>query len=162
MITLTYFVMTSVVLVLLHGGVIEASTIVVVNGCFTTGGLCLASSISLIIGKPWIHAMAVEFMPPEKMQEIRSTPQGRHVFKATMTGITQLWTAVFLLMFLVSLACTFWKFSGGGTAANVASIPVILLIVFVCTKCVQPKVIEMSKERAMKNVVGGASAGDHA
>lgn len=162
MITLTYFVMTSVVLVLLYGGVIEASTIVVLNGCFCTGGLCLASLISLIIGRPWILGLAVEFMPPEKMQEIRSTPQGRQVFEATMTGLTQLWTAVFLLMFLVALACTFWKFNGGGTAANFASMPAMALIVFVCTRCVQPRVIEMSKERAMRHVVGGTSADDQA
>jgi len=150
MIPVTFLVMNAVVLILLYAGVLKASVVMVINGCFVSGGLFLASAFSLLIKKPWIYAIALEAMTPARLQEVTSTPQHMQVFTEIMNAITWLWTGVFLIWFLVSLSCTFWKMYGGSQLATTLTstfVPICTLII--TARCLQPKLYKSTKEKAI-------------
>jgi len=153
MITITFFLTYAVVLGLLYGGALNADDVYIVKEFLTSGGLFVASLLSLIIRRPWVYALALEAMSPEKLQEIRSTPQGMRVFQDIMNAITVLWTVVFGVMLCINLACTTWKLYGGSKAAtSIVNTIATLVLVILAVRHVQPKVIEASKEKAMEQV----------
>jgi hypothetical protein len=159
MITLTYLIMNSVILGLLYGGVLQAEEVYAVNGCFVLGGLTFASLASLIVRRPWVYAMAVEFMPPERLQEIRRTPEGMSVFAQIMSAITILWTVLFGLMFCINTACAIWKYHGGNKSIiQITSTVGALSVAILGSRCLQPRVIEVTKERAQARIVREAAA----
>jgi hypothetical protein len=151
--------MNGIILGLLYGSVLKVDIVYIVNGCFVVGGFFVASSASLLFRRPWIYATAVEVMPPERLQEIRGTPEGIAIFKDIMTALTMLWTALFFAMFCINLGCTIWKLHGGSQAATqITSIIAIVSTVTVGVRCLQPRVIEMSKQQAMERLSSNSTS----
>lgn len=153
MITVTYVVMNAVILGLLYGGVLKVDIVYIINGCFIVGGLFIASSLSLLIRRPWLYAMAVEFMPPERLEAVRRSPEGVAAFKEIMTAITAVVTLIFFTMFCINLACTIWKVYGGRQDATQITNMVANAAVFTfAIKFVMPRVIGPLREKARERV----------
>jgi hypothetical protein len=152
--TIVYCLMNAGILVLLYTNLLEPVTIDTWSGLINGTALFVASLISLLIGKPFTYAFAVEFLPPEQLQRVRSTPVGMEIFKEINHAVTIVWTVTFFLLTILSAACAVWRHYGGDKSVpGIVNTVGGIVVVIATARHIQPRVIESTREKARERLL---------
>ncbi|CAD7971406.1 unnamed protein product [Amoebophrya sp. A25] len=109
--------------------------------------MLLVSLVTFLIGKPFVLAYAYSYMTPNKARRLlHSGDEIRQSFEKTMWKLQALWTCVFVVVFLFSLAMDNLTPSMDDTQRTVLSIWGPITILAVTKKRLQPLVVQRDRE----------------
>ncbi|CAE8616717.1 unnamed protein product [Polarella glacialis] len=147
-VSVTFLSVFAVLLGLLCAGNLSQEVFRVWCGAAVSGSLCLMALGSLILGSPFVYADAIELMPPEKLQGLQENPADWAGFQMVMTAVTKLWAGSFFLITCVNLVAGFLENAGQKVVSTILAVAGPIIIVTLTFKCLQPKVISISRATA--------------
>lgn len=117
----------------------------------------MASAVSMLVGRPWIYAAAVDTLEQERLDHFTSNPQANIVFKAIMRALTLLWTGIFGAMTLLSAVSAVIRVSGHTLVATLVGTAGPIVLIGAGWK-IQPRVIERIRENYANRLTTDATS----
>jgi hypothetical protein len=152
LIPVTFLIMSAGQLGLLYGGALTPEHLRVWGGPICFGAFFVAVAGSLLVGKPFVYAYAVETLPDKAVHYITTVERYKLAFENIMWDLTILWAMIFLVLLALQIVCVYLKDSGNDAFASILGNVAPLIIVFGATKLAQPKVMEHAKIRTYQNL----------
>jgi len=146
--TVTFFLMNVLLLLVVYAWNLPATWIQTYGGLVLTSGLFVGVVTSLVFGKPFVYAFAIEAIPAEKMKFISDDSSALATFEVMMRKITWVWALTFLLLLCVSVAATVIRVANhNSTLATIVGTLAPGVVVVSVFRVVTPRVIQKEKEQ---------------